>query len=253
MDGSHEGAPFAPGGAARPLAVMMTPLVRLGELDAAPGADAAVVIASNEGGSGERITLAIVGMRNGTATGVATASVGDRTKVRDVRVAGPDISIDVVEIGPGEPACCGTQLATKTYRLEGSTLSQQSSQLTGTLSLAATVAGHTWTTVAMDGAPLASGVTAPTLTFADGRISGTSGCNQYRGPIAEPAPGTLRIGPTAGTRRACAGAAGDIEARFLKTLQRRPVTRSSRAGWCSRAWMASRCAASRSRADVALH
>ena len=172
------------------MAVMMTPLVRLGELDAVPGADAAVVIASNEGGSGERITLAIVGMRNGTATSVATATVGDRTKVRDVRVAGPDITLDVVEIGPGEPACCGTQLATKTYRLEGSTLKQQSSQVTGRLSLAATVAGHTWTTVAMDGAPIATGVTAPTLTFADGRISGTSGCNQYRGPIAEPAPGT---------------------------------------------------------------
>ena len=88
VDGSHEGAPFTPGGAARPLAVMMAPLVRLGELDAVPGADAAVVIASNEGGSGERITLAIVAMRSGTATGVATATVGDRTKVRDVRWLG---------------------------------------------------------------------------------------------------------------------------------------------------------------------
>jgi heat shock protein HslJ len=216
--GSHEGAPFTPGGAARPLAVMMAPLVRLGELDAVPGTDAAVVIASNEGGSGERIKLAIVAMRSGAATGVGTATVGDRTKVRDVRVAAPDITLDVVEIGPGEPACCGTQLATKTYRLEGSTLKEQSSQVTGKLSLTGTVARHTWTAVAMDGAPIATGVTAPTLTFADDSISGTSACNEYIGPIAEPEPGTVRIGPIAGTRRACDGPAGDVEAKFLKIL-----------------------------------
>jgi hypothetical protein len=195
LNGAHEGAPFVPGGAARPRATMMTPLMRFGELDGVPGTDAAVVIASSEGGSGERITLAIVGLRNDAATSVATVAVGDRSKVRDVRVTGRDITLDLVEIGPGEAACCGTQLATRTYRVDGSTLAQQTSQVTGTLSLAATVAGHTWTAVAIDGEPLASGGTAPTLTVAEGQISGTSGCNQYRGPIVEPTPGMLRIGP----------------------------------------------------------
>lgn len=218
VDGAYEGAPFVAGGVARPIAVMMKPLIRLGELDDVPGGDAAVVVASNEGGSGERITLVIISLRGGAATSVATVAVGDRSKVRDVRVSGRDITLDVVEIGPGQAACCGTQLATRTYRLEGSTLAQRTFQVTGTLSLAATVAGHTWTAVTIDGEPIAGGVTAPTLTLADSQISGSSGCNQYRGPIAEPTPGTLRIGPTAGTRRACAGAASETEARFLKIL-----------------------------------
>jgi heat shock protein HslJ len=196
----------------------MRPLVRLGELDAVPGTDAVAVIAVNEGGSGERIALAIVGVRDGRAVSVATAVVGDRTRVRDVRVSGRDVVLDVVEIGPGEAACCGTQLATRTYRLEGSTLQEQAARVTGKVSLAATVAGYTWTAVALDGVPMAAGVTAPTLTYAEGRISGTSACNQYTGPIAEPAPGTLEIGPTVVTRRACDGAAGDIERQFLKIL-----------------------------------
>ncbi len=217
-DGAYEGAPFVPGSAVSPMAVLMTPLVTLGELDDHPGADAAALIASNEGGSGERITLAIVGLSGGKAVSVATALVGDRTKVRDLRVSGRDIVLDVIEIGSGEAACCGTQLATKVFRLEETTLKLLSSQVTGKKSLETTVAGRTWTAVALDGSPIQAGVNAPTLTFADGRISGTSGCNQYTAPLTETEPGTITVGPTTGTRRACTGAAAGVETRFLKTL-----------------------------------
>lgn len=217
-EGAYEGAPFVPGSAASPMAVLMTPLVALGELDAYPGADAAALIASNEGGSGERISLAIVGVSEGKAVSVATALVGDRTKIRDLRISGRDIVLDGIEIGPGEAACCGTQLVTKVFRLEGTALTLLSSQVTGTKSLETTVAGHTWTAVALDGAPIETGVTAPTLVLADGRISGTSGCNQYTGPLTETKPGTITVGSTAVTRRACVDDAADVETRFLKTL-----------------------------------
>ena len=220
VDGSYEGPPATPGGASHPMAILMTPLVRLGEFDEQTGTDAAALIASNGGGSGEHITLSIVGLRDGKAVSLATTTVGDRTKVRDLRVSGRDVVIDVVEIGPGEAACCGSQLATRTYRLERGALKEVAADVTGTLSLAATVAGQLWTAVAMDGAPLAATAPKPTLTFADGRISGSSGCNQYRGPLTEPEPGTVKVGPTISTRRACVGEGADIETRFLKTLEK---------------------------------
>lgn len=216
--GNFEGAPFEPGGASRPMAVLMTPLVRLGELDAHPGADAAALIASNEGGSGEQVTLAVVGRVDGKAVSLATAPVGDRVRVRDVRISGRDIALDVVQVGPGQPACCGTELATRTFRLDGATLKETGAQVTGTLSLASTVAGHTWTMVALDNDSLPAGVTAPTLTLADGRLSGNSGCNQYNGGVSEPEPGALKVGPTAGTRRACEGEEAEVERRFLSGL-----------------------------------
>lgn len=218
VDGSYEGEPAAPGSDSRAMAVLMTPLVTLGEFDDLPGTDAAALVASNEGGSGEHITLSIVGLRDGKAVSLATTTVGDRTKVRDLRVSGRDVVLDVVEIGPGEAACCGRQVATRTYRLEGGAMKEVAAQITGTLSLATTVAGHDWTAVAFDGAPIAASAPAPTLTFADGRISGSSGCNQYRGPLTEPEPGTLKVGPTMSTRRACVGEGSEIETRFLKTL-----------------------------------
>ncbi|BCS33669.1 hypothetical protein TBR22_A28960 [Luteitalea sp. TBR-22] len=219
VDGRYEGAPYAPGGASRPTATLLAPLTAIGDLDDAPGADAAAVIATNEGGNGERVVLTVVGLRGGKATSVGSTLVGDRTRIRDLRLAGRDIVLEVVEIGPKDAACCATQLATRTYRLQGGRLGLQSSVVTGTLSVA-TLGGAAWTAVEIDGTPVPAGITAPTLTYENGRISGTSGCNRYTGALTESTPGTVKVGPTAGTRRLCAEeAANATETRYLTALQ----------------------------------
>lgn len=231
VEGRYAGPPIVPGGAARPTAVLLAPLVALGELDDAPGADAAALVATSEGGSGERLWLAIVGVRGGRAVSIATTLVGDRTKVRALRLDGRAIVLDVVEVGPTEPACCGTQLATKTYRLTGSRLEETSSVVTGTLSLA-TLSGATWQAVEIDGTPLPADTRPPTLTLvvtsgrsgqSEARLTGFTGCNQYSGSIKESAPGTVAVGPAAATRRACLGDGMTIETRYLKALEK--VTR----------------------------
>lgn len=219
-NGRYEGPPFVPGGASRPTATLLAPLTTLGELDDVPGTDAAAVVASSEGGSGEQILVTVVGMRGGKAISVGSALVGDRTKIRDLRVAGRDIVLDVVEIGPTDAACCATQLATRTYRMQGGALRMVGSRTTGTLSVATTIGGRTWTALEIDGMPVPAGFPAPTLTYENGRVAGTSGCNQYTGALTEAEPGTVTVGPTAGTRRLCAEeAANTTEARYLKALQ----------------------------------
>lgn len=81
----------------------------------------------------------------------------------------------------------------------------------------AALAGGEWTLVAIDGEPLPTGAEAPTATFADGRIAGFGGCNRYTGPIEEKAPGTIEIGPVAGTMMACADGV-EIEPAYLQRL-----------------------------------
>ncbi|WP_396625566.1 META domain-containing protein [Luteitalea sp.] len=218
QDGSYEGDAATSSGAASQLAVLMTPLVRLGELDAHPGSDAAAVVATNEGRSAERISLAIVGLVEGKPVSLATATVGDRVRVRDLRVSGRDVVLDVVETAPGESSGGGTQLARRVYRLEGSALTQVSSEITGPLSLGATTAGGAWTAVAIDGAAVEPNVTAPTLAFADGQFSGTTGCQPYTLPVTEPTPGTVSMGALAAARRSCPGAQGAVDRRFRAAL-----------------------------------
>jgi heat shock protein HslJ len=81
----------------------------------------------------------------------------------------------------------------------------------------AELAGAEWTLVAIDGEALPTGAKAPTATFADGRIAGFGGCNRYSGPVAEKAPGTIAIGPVAGTMMACPDGV-EVEPAFLGRL-----------------------------------
>jgi len=59
---------------------------------------------------------------------------------------------------------------------------------------------------------------APTIAFADGRASGSTGCNRWRADTTPQGVG-VRIGMTAVTEMACPGPAMDTEARFLSILQ----------------------------------
>jgi heat shock protein HslJ len=77
--------------------------------------------------------------------------------------------------------------------------------------------GTSWTLVS--GVPLPEGVpvTRPTVSFADGRIFGTSGCNRYTGGYALD-DGSFVLGALATTRMACLPPADEIERAFLAAL-----------------------------------
>jgi len=85
---------------------------------------------------------------------------------------------------------------------------------------AAALDGTAWVLRSLPGR---SAVPAPpgpsaTMAFADGRVSGSDGCNRYGGPYAASAA-TLALGPgLISTRMACAGAAGELAAAFGPVL-----------------------------------
>jgi heat shock protein HslJ len=57
----------------------------------------------------------------------------------------------------------------------------------------------------------------PWLEFADGRVSGFTGCNLLNGAWRNDA-GQIRIGPLVTTKRGCLGPAGDVEQKVLAVL-----------------------------------
>jgi heat shock protein HslJ len=59
---------------------------------------------------------------------------------------------------------------------------------------------------------------APTIAFAEGGASGSTGCNRWSADTTPQGAG-VRIGMIAVTEMACPGPAMDTEARFLSTLQ----------------------------------
>jgi putative lipoprotein len=74
-----------------------------------------------------------------------------------------------------------------------------------------------WTAVEIGGTPVSQGVTSTLDIGPDGAVSGTGGCNRYRGR-AEIAAGTIAFSPLAATRMACPGGAMDQEQRLFAAL-----------------------------------
>jgi heat shock protein HslJ len=61
--------------------------------------------------------------------------------------------------------------------------------------------------------------TAPSATFAEGRIAGSTGCNRFTGPYTVDGDG-LEIGAIASTKMACLPPADEVERVYLAALAR---------------------------------
>jgi heat shock protein HslJ len=218
-DGAYVGPPPAPGAASGLNVTLWNEPVAYGDLDGRGGAEAVVLVSVTTGGSGSFVYIAAFARRDGRL-GEATATlVGDRVKVLGLSVANRRVTLDIVEAGPGDPLCCPSRLARKTYALQGATLVPVASVASPAASLA-DLAGTEWILIGFGDRPIVGDVRSPTLVVDGTRVSGFGGCNRYTGTINERRPGEVSIGPLATTNMACVGSAAEIEGRFLAGLSR---------------------------------
>jgi heat shock protein HslJ len=215
--GVYEGEPAAPDASSRARLVLWEPTLHFGDVDGAAGNEAVVALSSTSGGSGEFVHVAVFGMRDGALVNLGTAPVGDRTRLQSLWMERGRILMDVIEAGPDDAACCPTQVARKTYAMEGGALKQLSSEVRGVLALSM-LAANEWQLAEIDGQPLPAGVEAPLILFENDKVRGFSGCNRFTAPVAETKPGEIDIGPAAGTKMACPQPQMDLEQRFLSQL-----------------------------------
>jgi len=215
--GAYEGEPVAADASSRPRLVLWAPTLHFGDIDGTEGNEAVAVLSSTSGGSGEFVHVAVFGVRDGALVNLGTAPVGDRTKLQSLWLERGKILMDVIEAGPDDAACCPTQVARKTYAMEGGALKQLSSEVRGVLALSM-LAANEWQLVEIDGQPLAAGIEAPLIHFENDKVRGFSGCNRFTAPVKETKPGEIDIGPPAGTKMACPQPQMDLEQRFLTQL-----------------------------------
>jgi heat shock protein HslJ len=218
-NGRHDGPPAAPGAASHSTLVLWEPAVAFGDMDGTPGNEAVVMLSSSGGGSGEFVHIAVFGMRDGQLANLGTAKVGDRVKLRTLWLEKGKAIMDVVEAGPTDPACCPTQLARKTYVMEGGTLKQSKSETMGTVTIG-TLAAVEWQLVSIDGQPVADGLKPPIIHFEINSVRGSAGCNRFNATVKETAPGELQIGPPAVTKMACHPAEMELEQKFLPLFEK---------------------------------
>ncbi|MBC7519998.1 MAG: META domain-containing protein [Sandarakinorhabdus sp.] len=83
--------------------------------------------------------------------------------------------------------------------------------------IAGTLAGGPWLVEDINGGGVIDDARVD-LAFAEGRVSGRSGCNRFSGDWQQAAQ-AIKLGPLMGTRMACAPAIMVMEAKFLAALE----------------------------------
>jgi hypothetical protein len=104
--------------------VVLSPRRESGDLDGDGVPETALVLTSEPGGSGSFVYLAIAAWRGDRVVNLATTLLGDRVRVRSLKIAGGKLLVDVQQGAPGDPACCPTQLATRTFTLKAGQLAE---------------------------------------------------------------------------------------------------------------------------------
>lgn len=219
--GRYEGEPFDPEGASRPAVGLVEDFLLTGDLDDDGDEESVAMLWESSGGSGTYTYLAVLGHEGSEVVNLATADIGDRVQLRDSRISGNRIELDVVLAGPEDAACCPGEMATLAWEFDGDTLMTVDSGVeTDRLSLAA-LTGPEWVLKKFGWDEPAPAEPEITLLIEEDRIAGGSGCNRYMASVTDgEMPGDLEVGLLAGTMMACPPEIMELEDRYRQSLEK---------------------------------
>ncbi|MCU0503113.1 MAG: Gmad2 immunoglobulin-like domain-containing protein, partial [Anaerolineae bacterium] len=126
-------------GATQKVVVSMIEPVALGDLNGDKVSDAAVILATNTGGSGIFYDLHAVLNEGGKPVDVSSVPLGDRVQIRSLTITDGVIVVSMITHGQNDPLCCPTLPVTQSYKLQGGKLVRESAVKAPTIMLAAVV------------------------------------------------------------------------------------------------------------------
>ena len=222
VDGKWKGRPYKKGSASRPVVSLIGDFRITGDLDGDGTDDAVVLLNYAPGGTGQLLHLALMARKKGKIQNLATALIGDRVQIRDVRIEQKRIFMDVIQAGPKDAMCCPGEVTTREWTLEpGGKLNRYTVTAKPARLTLETIGNTEWILRSWDSKQPAPTRPAVTLVFKDGRFTGSSGCNNYFAPVKEgKIPGDVEVGALGTTRKSCPANEMSVERRFLEQLVR---------------------------------
>jgi heat shock protein HslJ len=222
VDGKWKGRPYKKGSASRPVVSLIGDFRITGDLDGDGTDDAVVLLNYAPGGTGQLLHLALMARKKGKIQNLATALIGDRVQIRDVRIEQKRIFVDVIQAGPKDAMCCPGEVTTREWTLEpGGKLNRYTVTAKPARLTLETIGNTEWILRSWDSKQPAPTRPAVTLIFKDGRFTGSSGCNNYFAAAKDgKIPGDVEVGAAGTTRKSCPDNEMSVERRFLEQLVR---------------------------------
>ena len=220
VNGVFEGPPYVPGGASRQRIELLDSHPVTGDLNGNGNYETVVFLSEDDGGTGSCLYMAVMGRANGKIVTIATVRLGDRLSVRSMLIDRGQISLDLLQYGAKDAACCPSELVTRTWSLQGTNLVERVvKKRPGTLTLA-TLSGSGWIFRGFDSKRATQGSVDTVLIFDKDRISGSAGCNRYLGyATATKIPGELTLKASKTTNSECEAKVMKDEERYLQALR----------------------------------
>ena len=126
-------------GATQKVVVVMIEPVAMGDLNGDKVSDAAVILATNTGGSGTFYDLHAVLNEGGKPVDVSYVLLGDRVQIKSLTITDGVIDVSMITHGPKDPLCCPTLPVTQSYKLQDGKLVPVQAAKAPTITLAAAV------------------------------------------------------------------------------------------------------------------
>jgi heat shock protein HslJ len=221
-DGLYEGQPFVEGDASRPLVEYIDGTEMFGDLDGDGVEDAVVFLHESSGGSGIFTYVSAQLNRDGRPVDAGAVWIEDRIGVKSAAIEGGQIVLDIIMAGPGDPACCGTHKAHKTYVLREGRLVETTAEGGALVRVStADLDGTGWTLLELNHDQPAIADSNVTISFHDGRITGFGGCNEYAGSfnLGEENPLVMTISPVIAPQKSCPEPVASQEAAYFTALE----------------------------------
>ncbi len=199
-------------GFSHPYVSMMPDFTVYGDIDGDGNNEAVVIVHESGGGSGIDRVVALFGRVGEEVHHLGSVVLGNRVQVRSVHIQPGQLTVEYVRQTEGEPLCCPTEVARTRWSYVKGAFSPISDEVLGKLR-PELLKGTQW---------ILQPPTKPaiTLTYADGRFMGETGCNQYSASVKDGAyGGAILVESARTTLRICDSAAGDSDINFLQRLQ----------------------------------
>lgn len=220
-DGLYEGEPYVQGDPARPTVEYIDGAELYGDLDGDSVEDAVVFLIERGGGSGAFMYVAAQLNRDGQPVDAGAILIEDRVGIQSAVIKDGQIVLDVITQGPGDAACCSTHKAQKTYTYQNRQLIETTAEDSDLVRvLASDLTGTTWRLLELDRDQPALAGDEVTLSFMDGQLGGSGGCNSYTGSLSLSSenPFVMTIGPIAATQKSCSDPSASQENTYLAAL-----------------------------------
>ena len=192
---------------------------RFGDLNNDGVADAIVLLMENSGGTATNTYVAAQLNRGALPVDGGAVWVGDRIQIKSITIENGQVVLEIVTQGPEDALCCATLQVRKSYGFDGMLVEVGSEELERIS--AADLNGTSWalTDLGIEGQALVE-ETEITLSFTDGAISGSGGCNTYKSSFSldETNPAAIIITPVAATKMSCPQAVIEQENRYFTAL-----------------------------------